>query len=357
VAGCTYGTVMARLYKRGKVWWFQFRGKRISTRCTDRVAADLVARDVQRRAADPTYRPPDSTSLGKAIRAFVEQQRERSKAEGTLKMYDRHERHIARVLGAKTPLASIGAAEVDGYVSRRLTEGAARSSVGKELSTLRGTLKLARRQRRYPFSLDEVMPDGFSLDYKPGTKHLREQGVRALLAVLRPERRAFVAFIVATGADLASVEAARRTDVNLRAGMVRVRGTKTGYRDRTVPILPIFEDLIRYAAQHMPFRKWGNVRRDLTVACRRAHVPRVTPRDLRRTHGSILRQKGVEPHLIGKMLGHADSRMVERIYGQLPADSLGDLIRDRLGTESVQTSQIGHRDAKPDRHKTRGSVA
>jgi integrase len=350
---------MARLYKRGDFWWFQFRGQRTSTRCTDKVAAGLVARDIERRAADPTYRPPNHITLAKALRGFVSQQGEREKAGGTMKMYERHIRHIARVLGGAALLASIGAREIDGYVSTRLDEGAARSSVGKELSTIRGTLKRARRHGEYPFALDEVMPNGFSLDYTPGTRHLREPEMRRLLAALPQRRRAVVAFIVATGADWNSIDRATRTDVNLRAGTVRVRGSKTSHRDRTIPVLEPFADLVEYAAKRMPFEPWSNVRRDLEVACRRAGVPRVTPRDLRRTHGSILRQRGVEPHLIGKMLGHADSRMVERVYGQIPADALGELIGERLAAGTPPVHGSGKRavaDRKPSRKQAGGAA-
>jgi integrase len=273
-------------------------------------------------------------------------------------MYDRHIRHLARVLGGGTVLASIQAREIDGYTSTRLAEGAARSSVGKELSTLRGTLKLARRHKEYPHPIDEVMPNGFSLDYTPGTAHLREAEVRKLLAALPPHRRAVVAFIVGTGADWVSVELAARGDVNQKAGTVLVRGTKNRHRHRTIPILPVFADMVAFAARHIPFEPWGNVRRDLAIACGRAKVPAVTPRDLRRTCGSILRQKGVEPHLIAKMLGHADSRMVERVYGQLPPDALGELIKQRItGTTEAQTPQIGTNQKSTKRQKTSGGVA
>jgi integrase len=54
--------------------------------------------------------------------------------------------------------------------------------------------------------------------------------------------------------------------------------------------------------------------RDIAAACRRAGVPRVTPRDLRRSHGKALAAAGVAPHLIGRMLRHTDSRMAERTY-------------------------------------------
>ena len=332
---------MARLYKRGKYWWYQFKGQRYSTRSTDKTAASLVAREIERRVADPTYRPPNHVTLEAAYDAFVEQQRDRGKAEGTMSMYERHIRHLARLLGASTMLPALGATEWDGYVSTRLKERAARTSIGKELSTVRGILKLARRRGQYPHALDEVMPTGFALEYVPGDRHLREPELRRLLAVLRPERRAVAAYIAATGADWQSVPLARRADVNLSAGTVRIHGSKTRHRNRTIPILSTFTDLVQYAAKHMPFRPWGNVRRDLAVACKAAGVPRVTPRDLRRTHGAILRHKGVEPHLIGKMLGHADSRMVERVYGPIPADALAAVVENRISTAAGQTTKIG----------------
>lgn len=355
--GCAYGPGMARLFKRGRYWWYQFRGQRHTTHCTDRKAAELAARDIERRVTDPTYRPPNQATLSTALKNFVALQEQREKAPGTLKMYDRHIRHLARVLGAATPIASIEATEVDGYITTRLKDGAARSSLGKELSTLRGALKLARRRKEYPHGLDEVMPNGFALDYKPGTAHLREGEVGKLIDALPPARAAVVAFIVSTGADWISVELAEKGDVRLKAGEVTVRGTKNRHRHRVIPILPVFRSMVEFASRHLPFEPWTNVRRDLTVACKRAKVRRVTPRDLRRTHGSILRQKGVEPHLIGKMLGHADSRMVERVYGQLPADSLGDLIRARLATgtaegQSTQTDVPSRRTSQPKNRRT-----
>lgn len=326
---------MPRLYKRGRIWWYQFRGGRYSTQCTDKKAAELEAREIERRVADPAYRAANKATLADIYPAFVAQQQQRGRAKGTLKMYETHLAHLGRVLGEAAPLASLDAARLDGYVAARHAEGAQSPTIHKELTTLRGMLKLARRHDKYPFALDQVMPlvSGAS---KPGKRHLTEQQVPKLLAALQPKRAAFVAFIVATGADLSSVETAEKGDINLQAGTILVRGTKTNHRHREVPILKPFAKLAERAARGLPFEPWGNVRRDLEVACRRAKVPRVTPRDLRRTHGSILRQRGVEPHLIGKMLGHADSRMVEKVYGQLPADALGKLLRSRVGTQVTQ---------------------
>lgn len=327
---------MPRLYKRDRIWWYQFRGGRYSTHCTDKKAAELEAREIERRVSDPTYRAAHQESLANIYPDFIAQQQQRGRSKGTLKMYETHLAHLGRVTGEAAPLASLTAARLDGYVATRHREGAQSPTIHKELTTLRGMLKLARRHGKYPFALDEVMPlvNGAS---KAGTRHLTAEQVPKLLAHLTPKRAAFVAFIVATGADLSSAETATPGDIDLAAGTVLVRGTKTNHRHREIPILNPFRKLMERAAKGLPFEPWGNVRRDLEVACRHAKVPRVTPRDLRRTHGSILRQLGVEPHLIGKMLGHADSRMVEKVYGQLPADALGKLLGARVGTQVTQS--------------------
>jgi integrase len=327
---------MPGLYKRGRIWWYQFRSGRYSTHCTDKKAAELESREIERRVSDPTYRASNQTTLADIYPDFVAQQQQRGRSKGTLKMYETHLAHLGRVLGDAATLASFNAARLDGYVATRHREGAQSPTIHKELTSLRGMLKMARRHGLYPFALDEVMPlvQGAS---RPGTRHLTAEQVPRLLAKLPANRAAFVAFIVATGADLSSAETAERGDVDLKAGTIHVRGTKTNHRLRTIPILKPFSKLAERAAKRLPFEPWGNVRRDLEVACRRAKVPRVTPRDLRRTHGSILRQLGVEPHLIGKMLGHADSRMVEKVYGQLPADALGKLMGARVGTQVTQS--------------------
>lgn len=337
---------MARLYKRGKYWWYQFRGRRYSTRCTDRKAAEAAAREIERRLVDPSYRPAHETTLGKALSDFMQAKRAEGKSEGTLDMQGAHVRHIARVLGEDTPLPYIGAPEVDRYIRIRHDEGASRSTIGKELTTFRGTLRIARRHGTYPFALDEVFPR-FRVAYKPLERRHTEAELLKLLAKLPEKRAAVCAFIAATSADAGSVWRAEPGDVDLTRWRAIVRGTKNTYRFREVPVtLPLFRRLLKLAAPHIPFERWDNSQRDLTVACRRAGVPRVTLRDLRRTHGYILRARGVEPHLIARSMGHADSTMVEKVYGKLPIDSFERLMVARLGRRTSGTAEAQKRTPK-----------
>lgn len=335
---------MGRIYKRGEVYWYQAHDRRVSLRTSDRKAAELRVRQLERLTADPTYATAHATTFGTALQRFLAQQTQRERAEGTLTMYGFHVGHLARVVGEHTPLAEISSREVDGYMAKRRQEGASPSTIAKELGTLRGALRLALRRGEYHRPLEQVMPDRYSPEYQPLDRHLTEPQIAALLAVLEPERAAVVAFLVATAADWRCVADARPEDFTKT--FVLVRGTKNARRWRQVPVLAPFKRLAELAARHVPFAPWGNVRRDLEVACRRAGVPRVTPRDLRRSHSKLLRARGIEPSLIGAMLGHADSRMVERVYGRLPADALGRLIGANVGRGAISVPSAKARTTK-----------
>ena len=127
--------------------------------------------------------------------------------------------------------------------------------------------------------------------------------------------------------------------------------------DRTARVAPVPEYARRWLAlalQGAPrsgrlFAPWPNVRRDLAAAAARAGVPRCSPNDLRRTYGSLLRVAGVAPHLIGQAMGHADSRMVERVYGRLGADELARLIGEVVGVHREHT-----RDSKGQKRRANG---
>lgn len=338
-----------RLFKRGKVWygWYYEKGKQItrSTRCTDKRAAIAVRAGWERAAADPTYRATHETTLDAALKQIVADREERGKSAGTLRMLATKGGHIARVLGRETPLIRIDAAAVDRYVSVRRAEGAVDATIYKEWSTLLGALKIAKRRGQFTGDLEAIRPIGLSGKSKPRERYLTRDELGKLVADLMddalPQRRhsmkrraAHVLFIVATGARWLESVKARREDVDTHAGTVRLRGTKTEGSARIVPYgaLPFGHELMDRVLALSPskgllFRPWTSMAGDLIRACERLHMAPVSPNDLRRTCATWLRQAGVEPHLIAAVLGHADSRMVERVYGRLPTDALDVALR------------------------------
>lgn len=330
--------------KGTKYYWITwYEGKtrrRETTKCTDKRAAEAYLKRRQRELADPSHRTEDSPSLFDALTAVYRDRRDAGRAAGTLNMYQTKAKQLVRVMGAETPVADVTAKVVDEFIEQRLDEGASRNTVHKELTTLRLALKIAKRRHQLRIDIDAIMPTSWSTGYKPRETYVRSVAdLQALIAELLPDRGAHVCFIVATGCRRSESFRARRADVDLNGGSVRVRGTKTEGADKTIPIVgfmrPLLEHVlaVRGDVKGPLFRPWGNIVPDLADACRRAGIDRVTPNDLRRTTATWLRQGNVSPHLIAGVLRHKDSRMVERVYGRMPAESLGPAIKAELREE------------------------
>ena len=336
-----------KLFLRGRTWWAWILGERRSTGCKDKEAARLRARDLERRAADPNYKAAHETTVADAIEAFLQDRKIKGRAGGTLHCYEVKTGHLARLLGEGTTLARINAEVVDKYLLDRQLEGASANTLGKELTALRGMLKIMRRRGRYHQEVAAVLPERWETGYQPRETSLSLPQARALIAHLaRAERTdgkestthraAWAAFALATGARRGEIERARREDIDLRAGTVLIRGSKTEKSWRTIPVMPFAQEFLAAAltwgagAGRRLVKPWANVVRDLEVACEALSLPRVTPNDLRRTLSTWLHASGVEASLIAEVLGHTDSRMVEKVYGRLSPQQLGAAIGARV---------------------------
>jgi len=361
-----------QLRKRGNVWhalYYDENGKRRwrSTQCSDKRAATKRAEQFERDAADPDHAAANKATLSDALQLLLNDRGEqaragrkspktvdfyRVKAGHLVRVFETHDTHDANntrdtdnphgthdTCGADNThgvaqripfrLAGLDAADVDRYISQRRREEAAESTIAKELVTLRAALKLARRRKIWFGDPAAVCPIGFAPEYKPRTRALSREEMQKLLPQLIPDHAARVAFIVATSACWGETERAKRADVDEGCCRVFIRGTKRTTRRRTVPVVSDEGvGLLRHALENaegegeMLFRPWGNVRRDLRAACKRAGIEPCSPNDLRRTFAHWLRNLGMPIELISPAMGHADTRMVERVYGRLPIDDL-----------------------------------
>lgn len=248
-------------------------------------------------------------------------------AKATLQCYEQRGGHILRLLGA-VPLAGLHLDHVQEYTTQRLSEGAARETIRKELCVLRRALDLAYRRGHQLRPVAQLMPR-FKTRYIPRKTWLDYEQVSALRSMLEPVRALFVLVAVYTGARLSELERLDWQDISFTEGLVRIRGTKGSARcDRFVALHP------RLAAALLPERRvrgpllqgWRNIRRDLALACAKAGIPKVTPNDLRRTFASWLVQAGESSYVVSQLLGHATSTMVERVYGRLSRKALADAV-------------------------------
>jgi integrase len=109
-------------------------------------------------------------------------------------------------------------------------------------------------------------------------------------------------------------------DVDRRAWLVRVRGTKTKDRDRLVPLAAHVRHVF---APGFHFEKWdyGNGNRDMTNWARAAGVvgegERFSFNDLRRSFATELVRAGVSTKIVAELMGHVDEKMVNRVYARV----------------------------------------
>lgn len=325
-----------RLYKRGPTWWVRWTEngitQRRSTKCQDKVAAQLVLKRLERERADPDHSASNKATVASAASRFLIELHREKPAAGTINMYECKVAHVVRLLG-DVRLSEIDHGTVVRFIEQREAETASSHTIHRELTALRRTLRSAQRAKEFNRDPRSVLPR-YASGYVPRTRYLNCFEFSAVCSHLEPGRAAMLKFIVATGARRGEAVRASRGDI--RASTVHLNGTKTAKSRRVVPIPRIFSgliaDVVKDADGPPPilFRRWGNYLRDIAAACRRAGVEPFTPNDLRRTTGTWLLQLGVPMEVVAKVLGHSSTSMLYRVYGQLGADDLGRLIDSRL---------------------------
>lgn len=152
--------------------------------------------------------------------------------------------------------------------------------------------------------------------------------------------------------------ALRWEDVDLEAGALRVRGTKTARSRRTVKLTPTAVEALKghIERQMAEMERAGDTHRDLGLAfateagtpldrhnlvqrsfkplLRRAGLPDVCFHDLRHTCATILLKMGQHPKLVQELLGHANIAITLDTYSHvLPgmggglADAMDEALR------------------------------
>jgi integrase len=336
----------ARL-KRGYYWRGPFiwtrdptTGKRTSTGCADPTAAELWRARRERIAADPVHAAATSATVGKWQRRLMGI-KAATKSEGTQHMYGVKLGHVARLFGADSPMTSITAERVDAYIATRRTEGAGSNTISRELTCLRQMLKHAKRAGEYAGDIASVMPLGFSAEYKPVTRTLRQEDLPKLLAALKTdEQRAWVCLAISFAADLSDIEKMLPEHFDHERQQMHVYGTKTDTRDAWLPVLPLFAELVAWAVPHLPV-SWPRASKALGEACTRAGLPHLSPKDLRRSAASWLLVEGANQSLVSRFLRHSSDIMVRKVYGQLRPEELGKLLSDQTENGTPASHQRG----------------
>jgi integrase len=339
-----------RLRQRGAIWYatvYGEHGERIerSTGLTDETAAGAVLTTWEREAVDPD-RATAATTLNDALTLLLEDRQARvTNGDGskhTVRFYSCKSGHLVRFFGHDLAIARIkDSAPAWTYIDARRREGVLDTTIEKEITTLRGALRLAKERGLWKGDIDSVIPATFDPVYRPRGRSPSRQEALRLFPHLLPDAAAAVAFILATSAEDSALARARREDLlkalDERAPRVHIRGSKNKRRDRWVPIVSDEQRLLlAYAAKHAQgsgeklFSSLSNLRRAILEAGRACGVEPLSPHALRKASGQWLIDIGVPLELVSRVLGHADTRITETVYAKVRDEDVSDRMLDAI---------------------------
>jgi integrase len=190
------------------------------------------------------------------------------------------------------------------------------ATINRSLGTLRKSLSIAWQSGRTPVdysTLVQALPE-----HNQGTTVLSLHQVQALCDHASPAVQAAIWIAIFTGCRRGEILALTpamisRDEITLPAG-----ATKT-LRTRTVPIIAP----VRPWLKHVPIGiNFEGLKSGFRRAREAAGMPTVTFRDLRRSCGTLMIQRGVPLHVVGRILGHSSTGVTERVYAHLAPKQL-----------------------------------
>jgi integrase/recombinase XerC len=268
-------------------------------------------------------------------------QNERGASEHTIRSYRKDlETFFAHV---NAEAKSVEPVEIRGFVAGQIKDGLKKSTVGRRLATVRSFYRFLHREGFVKVNpaklvnapkLPKLLPkfltvdDAFSLMEKP-------EGIGFM-----PVRdRAILELLYSSGLRVAELSGLNQDDVNIREGLVKIRGK--GRKERIGPIGRKALDALRaYIIERTLLKKKEKafflnrggtrltdrgVRRIVVKYARAALIDgRIGPHTLRHTFATHLLQGGADLRVIQELLGHASLSTTQK-YTHLDIEHLMDV--------------------------------
>ena len=331
-----------------------------STGERDEEEAARVARSWQQEAEAESNQPALSTTLNDALAELIDDRRAKVKdgrrSGETVRYYEKRAGSLLAFFGHDFRISAWGKdskASWD-YLRWRRSSKVSDALIKKELGTLRTALYVAQEQGRFSGNPSLAIPASFDPETPVADRSPTREEFLAIVPHLHPDAAAVTAFILATSAEWSALARARRSDVpkkKMKAPWsIHVRGSKTEDRDRTVPIVTDEQvSLLDFAAKHAQgkegklFSGLANYTRTMAAACEEASIDSASANDFRHAAGQWLIDVGTPIELVSRFMGHADSRITERVYARVRQEHVGHRMLDALRPEYTRAAQKGRK--------------
>ena len=214
-----------------------------------------------------------------------------------------------------------------------------RATANRVLTQLKAALNLAWREGRTPSDAAWRRVRPFGRVDVARTRFLSIEECRRLINAASPGFRKLVRAALATGARYGELCRLQVRDFDPDSGTVAIHITKTGRPRRVVLAsegIELFRELCAGRGGHETLllrdggQPWGtsNQAQPMQEACERARIsPAATVHALRHTWASHAVMNGMPLTVVARNLGHADTKVTERVYSHLAPDYLSDTVR------------------------------
>jgi integrase len=293
-----------------------------------------------------------STTLAELRDGFADWSASRAStiAPSTRALYlTRIDTHALRILGRSTRAADIGTTHLRTMIDTLRNERASGSSVRGVVTATSAMFRYAVRRGIVATNPVRLLERGDRPSGKRQTepRYLDRKQIDLLLAELGDEYRPIAATLAFAGLRVSEALALRWRDVDLNAGVLQVRGTKTAGSVARVPIIDVLAAELRKHRSRLAGRGlqltrpdglvFTQDRRNVLRAVYRAGgdaglnpegVEKIGCHDLRHSCAGLLFAAGMSAPTVAAVLRHADTRTTLTTYAGLVETDRADLRRD-----------------------------
>ncbi len=310
---------MARIFKRGKYWWVDYRlpdGRRIrrSTGFTDKKMAELMLKDIELQIARKTLHLPVDISIEEFWEKYLEYAK-LHKTENSWKTDYYVFREFLEFLHQRNvnKLTKLNAEILEKYKLHLLEKGNKKVTINKKLRTIKAIISKAVEWDLLPENPCKKVklfkqPEG-------RLRFLTKEEINRLLEVIdREDVYLYTIILLNTGLRRAEFVNLRWEDVDFKYGILRVINrdgfTTKNYRNRTIPLskktLEAFKRLKELNPEKPCTLSQDQLSRVISRYAKKAGFHDVTCHTLRHTFASHLVMKGIDLVTIKKLMGHLD---------------------------------------------------
>ncbi|MGI9449356.1 MAG: tyrosine-type recombinase/integrase [Geminicoccaceae bacterium] len=222
---------------------------------------------------------------------------------------------------------------VRSFISKRTSEGVARSTIDRQLRAFRACLSWGIKNG-WKFDIPYIETPGGSPPRQRWLTH--DEADRLIACCEEPHVRLFVLVALHSGARTCAILDLTWDRVDLDRNLLLYPPHRPGSRKRTT-VVPINQTLVSALeeARECALTDWvieyrgrpiQSVKTGFRAAVRRAGLDHCTPHDLRRTCATWLVQAGLPLSKVARYLGDSEE-MIEKVYGQHSPDFLRDAAR------------------------------